>query len=120
MRAIVETTSVGDVEVDWAFNSWVHAQSRGRSAQKQCRSADELGELLIEIGIPMREARELGGRLWSSRPPDSKLRAAYPWEAMWRATGLHPGVAILLAFLGPVIVTAFFVLLVWLLYCRAA
>jgi hypothetical protein len=113
---IVEVTSVGDVEIDWAFNRWVHAQCRGRAAQKQCRSSSDLGELLVEIGIPMREARELGGRIWSSRPADSKLRAAYPWEAMWRATGLHPGLAIPLAFLGPVIVAAFFVVLVWLLY----
>ena len=112
----VEVTSVGDLELDWAFNHWVLAQCRGRAAQQQCRSGAELGELLIEVGIPMREARELGGRLWSSRPPDAKLRAAYPWEAMWRATGLHPGLAIPLAFLGPVIVAAFFVVLVWLLY----
>jgi hypothetical protein len=112
----VEATSVGDVEVDWAFNSWVHAQCRGRAAQRQCRSAAELGELLIEIGIPMREARELGARLWSSRPSDATLRAARPWEAMWRATGLRPGLAIALAFLGPVLVAAVFVALAWLLY----
>jgi hypothetical protein len=115
-KGVVEVTSVGDVEVDWAFNHWVLAQCRGRAAQRQCRTADELGELLVEIGIPMREARELGARLWSGRPADAKLRAAYPWEAMWKATGLHPAVAIALAVLGPVLVVAFFVLLFWLLY----
>jgi hypothetical protein len=113
---MVEVTSVGDVQVDWAFNQWVLAQCRGRSAQRRCRSAADLGELLIEIGVPMREARELAARLWSERPPDAKLSAAYPWEAMWRATGLHPAVAIALAALGPVVVVAFFVLLFWLLY----
>lgn len=113
---IVEVTSVGDLEVDWAFNRWVLAQCRGRSAQRQCRSGADLGELLIEIGIPMREARELGARLWASRPPDAKLQAAYPWESVWRATGLHPAVAITLAFLGPVIVVVFLLLLFWLLY----
>lgn len=113
---IVEVTSVGDVEIDWAFNRWVLAQCRGRAAQRQCRSASDLGELLIEIGIPMREARELGSRLWSSRPADAKLQSAYPWEAIWRATGLPTPVAIALAFLGPVIVIAFFILLLWLLY----
>lgn len=115
-KGVVEVTSVGDVEVDWAFNHWVLAQCRGRAAQRQCRSAGELGELLVEIGIPMREARELGSRLWPGRPADAKLRAAYPWEAMWKATGLHPAVAIALAALGPVIVVVFFVLLFWLLY----
>jgi hypothetical protein len=113
---IVEVTSVGDVEIDWAFNRWVLAQCRGRSAQRQCRSSSELGELLIEIGIPMREARELGAQLWASRPPDAKLSAAYPWEAMWKATGLPPAVAIGIALLGPLIVVAFFILLLWLLY----
>src|SRR5688500_13070366 len=112
----VEVTSVGDLELDWAFNHWVLAQCRGRAAQRRWRSGAERGDLLIGIGIPMREARELGGRLWTSRPPDSKRRAARPWEAMYRATGLHPGLAILLAFLGPVIVAAFFVFLFWLLY----
>jgi hypothetical protein len=112
----VAATSVGDLRVDWAFNRWVLAECRGRSAQRQCQSDADLGELLVEIGIPMREARELGERLWSARPADAKLQAAYPWEAMWRATGLHPGLAIPLAFLGPLIVAAFFVLLVWLLY----
>jgi hypothetical protein len=115
-KAVVEVTSVGDVEVDWAFNHWVLAQCRGRAAQRQCRSAADLGELLTEVGIPMREARELGARLWGARPSDAKLRAAYPWEAMFRATGLHPAVAIGLAVLGPLIVVAFFVLLAWLLY----
>ena len=113
---LVEVTSVGDLEIDWAFNRWVLAQCRGRSAQRQCDSSADLGELLIEIGIPMREARELGTRLWSSRPADAKLQAARPWEAMWRATGLHPAVAFTLAALGPVIVIAFLVLLFWLLY----
>jgi hypothetical protein len=113
---IVEVTSVGDVEVDWAFNRWVLAQCRGRSAQRQCRSASDLGELLIEIGIPMREARELGARIWSSRPADAKLSAAYPWEAIWKATGLHPAIAITLGVLGPIIVVAFLLLLFWLLY----
>ena len=113
---MVEVTSVGDLELDWAYNHWVLAQCRGRAAQRQCRSAAELGELLIDVGVPMREARELGRQLWSSRPPDSMLQAAYPWEAMWRSTGLHPGLAIPLAFLGPLIVAAFFVLLAWLLY----
>jgi hypothetical protein len=113
---IVEVTSVGDVEIDWAFNHWVLAQCRGRSAQRQCRSGADLGDLLIEIGIPIREARELGAQLWPSRPPDAKLTAAYPWEAMWRATGLHPALAFTIALLGPVIVVAFFILLFWLLY----
>jgi hypothetical protein len=113
---IVEVTSVGDVEIDWAFNRWVLAQCRGRSAQRQCSSASDLGELLIEIGIPMREARELAVRLWSSRPADAKLSAAYPWEALWKATGLHPAIAITLALLGPIIVVAFLLLLFWLLY----
>lgn len=113
---IVEVTSVGDVEIDWAFNRWVLVQCRGRSAQRRCRSGAELGELLIEIGIPMREARELGNQLWSSRPADAKLSAAYPSEAMWRATGLHPALAFAIAALGPVIVVAFLLLLVWLLY----
>lgn len=114
--ASTEVTSVGDLEVDYAYNSWVLAQCRGRSAQRQVRSDAELGELLIEIGIPMREARELGVQIWSSRPKDAELRAARPSEAMWRATGLSPGTAILLAALGPIIVVAFFLLLIWLLY----
>jgi hypothetical protein len=113
---MVEVTSVGDLELDWAFNHWVLAQCRGRAAQRQCRSGAELGELLIEIGIPIREARELGAQLWSARPADAKLQAAYPWAAMWRATGLHPALAIGLALLGPLIVVGFFVLLFWLLY----
>jgi hypothetical protein len=115
-KAVVEVTSVGDVEVNWAFNHWVLAECRGRAAQRQCRSARELGELLVEIGIPMREARELGAGLWSARPGDAKLRAAYPWEAMFRATGLHPAIAIALAVLGPLFVVVFFLLLAWLLY----
>jgi hypothetical protein len=114
--ATVEVTSVGDLEVDYAYNSWVLAQCRGRSAQRQVRSGAELGELLIEIGIPMREARELGMQIWSTRPKDAELRAARPWEAMWRATGFSPGTAILLAALGPFIVIGFFLLLIWLLY----
>lgn len=114
--ATTEVTSVGDLEVDYAYNSWVLAQCRGRSAQRQVRSGGELGELLIEIGVPMREARELGAQIWSSRPKDAELRAARPSEAMWRATGLSPGSAILLAVLGPIIVVAFFLLLIWLLY----
>jgi hypothetical protein len=113
---IVEVTSVGDVQVDWAYNRWVLAQCRDRSAQRQCGSAEDLGELLIEIGIPVREARELGARLWSERPADAKLRSAYPGEAMWRATGLPAAVAIAIAVLGPVLVVAFFLLLFWLLY----
>jgi hypothetical protein len=112
----IEVTSVGDVEVDWAFNRWVLAQCRGRSAQRRCASAADLGELLIEIGIPMREARELAERLWSARPPDASLQAAYPWEAMWKATGLPPVAAFALAVVGPVLVIALFVLLAWLLY----
>jgi hypothetical protein len=115
-KSVVEVTSVGDVEVDWAFNHWVLAECRGRSAQRQCRSASELGELLVEVGIPMREAHELGAQMWSARPGDAKLSAAYPWEAMFRATGLHPAVAIALAVLGPVLVVVFFLLLAWLLY----
>ena len=113
---MVEVTSVGDLGLDWAFNNWVLAECRGRSAQRQGRSDAELSELLIQIGIPMREARELGERLWSSRPADARLQAAYPWEAMWRASGLHPALAFGLAALGPMIVVAFFVLLAWLLY----
>jgi hypothetical protein len=113
---IVEATSVGDVEIDWAFNRWVLAQCRGQAAQRQCRSGADLGELLIEIGVPMREARELGVRLWSSRPPDAGLRAARPWEAIWKATGLSPVAAFTLAVVGPILVVALFVLLAWLLY----
>jgi hypothetical protein len=111
-----EVTSVGAVEVDYAYNRWVLAQCRGRSAQRQCRTSADLGDLLIEIGVPMREARELGARIWSRRPADAEMRAARPWEAMWRGTGLKPGTAILIAFLGPVIVAIFVVALFWLLY----
>ena len=112
----IEITSVGDLEVDYAYNRWVLAQCRGRSAQRQCRTSAELGELLIEVGVPMREARELGKRIWSSRPGDAELRAARPWEAMWRGTGLAPVTAITIAFLGPVIVIVFLYLLYQLLY----
>lgn len=115
-KAITESTSVGDIEIDWAFNSWVLAQSRGRSAQRRVRSKKDLGELLSEVGIPMREAKELGDQLWSSRPADAKLGAAYSWEAPLKATGLPPGVAILVAVLGPFIIGGFFALLYWLLY----
>ena len=111
-----EITSVGDVEVDYAYNRWVLAQCRGRSAQRQCRTSADLGELLIEIGVPMREARELGDRIWSTRPADAEMRAARPWEAMWRGTGLKPGTAILIAFLGPVFVAILVIALFWLLY----
>ncbi len=114
--ASVEATSVGDVEVDYAYNSWVLAQCRGRSAQRQVRTGAELGDLLIEVGVPMREARELGKRIWGSRPADAELRAARPWEAMWRGTGLSPVTAITIAFLGPLIIVAFVLLLYRLLY----
>lgn len=112
----IEITSVGDVEVDYAYNRWVLAQCRGRSAQRQCRTSADLGDLLIEIGVPMREARELGTRIWSTRPADAEMRAARPWEAMWRGTGLKPGTAILIAFLGPAFVAILVVALFWLLY----
>lgn len=112
----IEITSVGDVEVDYAYNRWVLAQCRGRSAQRQCRTSADLGDLLIEIGVPMREARELGARIWSTRPADAEMRAARPWEAMWRGTGLKPGTAILIAFLGPGLVAILVVALFWLLY----
>jgi hypothetical protein len=114
--ASVEATSVGDVEVDYAYNSWVLAQCRGHSAQRQVRTSGELGELLIEVGVPMREARELGKRIWATRPADAELQAARPWEAMWRGTGLSPVTAITIAFLGPVIVVVFVYLLYRLLY----
>jgi hypothetical protein len=114
--ASVEATSVGDVEVDYAYNLWVLAQCRERSAQRQIRTSAELGELLIEVGVPMREARELSERIWASRPADAELRAARPWEAMWRGTGLSPVTAITIAFLGPVIVVVFVYLLYRLLY----
>ena len=112
----IEITSVGDLEVDYAYNKWVLAQCRGRSAQRQCRTSAELGELLIEVGVPMREARELGKQIWASRPGDAELRAARHWEAMWRGTGLNPVTAITIAFLGPVIVVVFLYLLYQLLY----
>ena len=112
----IEITSVGDLEVDYAYNRWVLAQCRGRSAQRQCRTGAELGELLIEVGVPMREARELGKQIWASRPGDAELRAARPWEAMWRGTGLNPVTAITIAFAGPVIVVVFLYLLYQLLY----
>ena len=114
--AATEDTSVGEVHVDYAFNSWVHAESRGRAAQKRVRSAADMGDLLIEVGIPMREARELGDRLWSARPKDATLAAARPWEPMWRGTGLPTPIAIGIAFLGPVIIGFFFVALWWLLF----
>jgi len=112
----IEVTSVGDLEVDYAYNRWVLAQCRGRSAQRQCRSSAELGELLIQVGVPMREARELGKQIWSSRPGDAELQAARPWEAMWRGTGMNPVTAITIAFAGPVIVGVFVYLLYRLLY----
>ena len=80
------------------------------------KTSAELGELLIEIGVPMREARELGKHIWDSRPGDAQLRAARPWEAMWRGTGLNPVTAITIAFAGPVIVVVFIYLLYLLLY----
>jgi hypothetical protein len=114
--ASIEESSVGDVEVDYAYNSWVLAQCRGRSAQRQVKTSADLGELLIQVGVPMREARELGKRIWSSRPADAELRAARPWEAMWRGTGFSAVTAITVAFLGPVIVAVFVYLLYQLLY----
>jgi hypothetical protein len=114
--ASIEETSVGDVEVDYAYNSWVLAQCRGRSAQRQVKTSADLGELLIQVGVPMREARELGKRIWSSRPADAELQAARPWETMWRGTGFSAATAITVAFLGPVIVAVFVYLLYRLLY----
>ena len=79
------TTSIGEVEVLYGWNSWVSVESNGRPARRAVvRSWRGLAELLTAAGVPEPEARSTAGPLWRERPLDSGHGEAEAWSSPWK------------------------------------
>lgn len=111
-----ERTSVGEIVVDYAFDSWVLVETPTASEQRRVRSAGELASLLEELGLPEPEARPVAAELWRQRPFDARVRAARPWEAGWRTVGVSAKTYVLLAILAPFAAAGILILLYLLLW----
>lgn len=83
-----EVSSVGPITVTYAFRSWALAEKPGAALRRRVRSEKELGGLLLELGVPEREAPTVASRLWDARPADAAHATVRPWEGWVASTGL--------------------------------
>ena len=92
----------------WGINRWVLVDGPAGSVQRQVSSPAELGDLLVDAGVPPGEVDGLAAELWHGRPRDAGFESARRDEAMWRSTGLPAwAIFLLLALVAALLVLRF-------------
>lgn len=78
-------SSIGEVTVQWGFNSWVAATAAGsRTARAQVKGRGGLAELLVSVGLPADEAKSASRESWRMRPSSFAHGEADPWGSPWK------------------------------------
>jgi hypothetical protein len=83
-------SGAGRVQAIFAFDNWVMVDAAGRSVQERCRSARELRDVLVALGVPAAEATSTADELWAARPKDASGRDVRIRESRHASTGLSP------------------------------
>ena len=99
----------GRVEIEFGINRWVAVTIESETGQAQVSTRSELASYLGRRGLSDREAEDIAGTAWSSRPRHAGVRSESADESIRSATGLSSS-TILLLVLALVVIFALVVL----------
>jgi hypothetical protein len=105
----------GTVTIEFGVNRWVLVSIGSDKGQSRIGTRDELTAYLRERGLSDREANEFSQEAWKQRPGSAADHLAAPDEGFVAATGLSPGLALVLV---AAIVAAFVLITVYVFVLR--